>query len=131
MDKIMPDIENWVAWSLRNNLIQYLYPGQWVYFQTILGIPIGGNASPFIADVYFSLCEYCYVTKIVKTDYAMAILQSYNCRYLDYIRTVDLKYLGDIVKDIYGSTLLLEGSACSYKQDTFWILIYVLLIVNL
>ena len=29
------------------------------------------------------------------------------------------KYFGDIAKDIYDNTLLLEGSTCSHKQDTF------------
>ena len=88
-------------------------------FKQILGIPMGGNASPFIADLYLSWCKYCYMTKIVKTDYAMAKLLSYNCKYLDDICTVNLKYFGDIAKYIYDSTLLLEGSAGSYKQDTF------------
>ena len=27
---------------------------------------MGGNASPFIADLYLSWCEYCYMTKGVK-----------------------------------------------------------------
>ena len=49
----------------------------------------------------------------------MAKLLSYNCRYLDDIFTVNLNYFGDIEKDIYDSTLLLEGSACGYKHDTF------------
>ena len=80
---------------------------------------MGSNASPFIADLYLSWCEYCYMTKIVKTDYAMAKLLSYNCRYLDDICTVNFKYFGDIAKYIYDSTLLLEGSACSYKQDLY------------
>ena len=80
---------------------------------------MGGNASPFIADLYLSWCEYCYMTKVVKTDYKLAKLLSYNCRYLDDICTINLKYFGDIAKDIYDNTLILEGSACSYKQDTF------------
>ena len=46
--------------------------------QQILGIPMGGNASPFIADLYLSWCEYCYMTKMNKTDYAMAKLLSCN-----------------------------------------------------
>ena len=46
-------------------------------FKQILGIPMGGNASPFIADLYLSWCEYCYMTKIVKIDYAMA-----NCYHI-------------------------------------------------
>ena len=88
-------------------------------FKQILGIPMGGNASPFIADLYLSWCEYCYMTKVVKTDYTLAKLLSYNCRYLDDICTIILQNFGDIAKDIYDNTLLLEGSTCSYKQDTF------------
>ena len=42
-----------------------------------------------------------------------------NCRYLDDICTVNLKYFGDICKDVYDSTLWLEGRVCIYKQDTF------------
>ena len=57
---------------------------------------MGDNVSPFIADLYLSWYEYCYLTKIVKTDYAMAKLLSYNCRYLDDICTVNFKYFGDI-----------------------------------
>ena len=81
---------------------------------------MGGKGSPFIADLYLSLCEYCYAIKIVKTDYAMAKLLANGCSYLGDMCTVNLKYFGDIAKDIYDSTLLLlEGSACSYKHDTF------------
>ena len=88
-------------------------------FKQILGIPMGGNASPFIADLYLSWCEYCYMTKVVKSDYTLAKLLSYNCRYLDDVCTINLQNFGDIAKDIYDNTLLLEGSTCSYKQDTF------------
>ena len=50
----------------------------------------------------------------------MAKLLSYYCRYLDDIcKFVNLKNFGGIAKDIYDNTLLLDGSACSYKQDTF------------
>ena len=69
-------------------------------FKQILGIPMGGNASPFIADLYLSWCEYCYMTKVVKTDYTLAKLLSYNCRYLDDICTINLQNFGDIAKDI-------------------------------
>ena len=84
-------------------------------FKQILGIPMDGNASPFIADLYLSCCEYCYMTKVVKTDYTLAKLLSYNCRYLDDICTINVQNFGDIAKDTYDNTLLLEGSTCSYK----------------
>ena len=34
-------------------------------FKQMLRIPMGGNASPFIADLYLSWCEYCYMHKVV------------------------------------------------------------------
>ena len=88
-------------------------------FKQILGIPMGGNASPFIADLYLSWCEYCYVTNLTKTDYNLAKRLSYNCRYLDDICTVNLKDFDTISKDIYDNTLIFEGSTCSYKRDNF------------
>ena len=65
--------------------INYLKQFNGTVFKQILGIPMGGNVSPFIADLYLSWCEYCYVTKSLKTDYNMTKRLSYNCRYLDDI----------------------------------------------
>ena len=60
-------------------------------FTQIIGIPMGGNASPYIADLYLSLCEYCYMAKVVKNDYVLEKLLSYSCRYLDDICTINLQ----------------------------------------
>ena len=49
----------------------------------------------------------------------MQKLTSYNCRYSNAICTVNSKYIDDIAKYVYDNTLLLQGSACIYKQDTF------------
>ena len=57
------------------------------------------------------------MTKVVKTDYTLEKVLSYNCRYLDDI--INLQNFGDIAKDIYDNILLLKGSTCSYRQDTF------------
>ena len=32
-------------------------------------IPMGGKASPFIVDLYLSMCEYFHVTKTVRIYY--------------------------------------------------------------
>ena len=37
-------------------------------FKQILGISMGGNVSPSIADLYLSWCEYCNMTKVVKPN---------------------------------------------------------------
>ena len=80
---------------------------------------MGGNATPLIADLCLQWCEYCYVIKVVKTDCALAKLLSYNCRHLDDICTVKLKYFGDIAKDVYDNIFLLGCCTCSHKQHAF------------
>ena len=90
-------------------------------FKQILGITMGGNASPFIDHLYLSWCECCYTTKVVKINYELAKSLSYICRYLDDICALNLKHFGYIVKDMYNNILLLPGSAYSYKQDTLGI----------
>ena len=104
MDEIMLDIEYTIDELLEaleiilfNTYIQF----NGCIFEQILGIPMGGNASHFIADLYLSWYEYCYMTNVVKTDYAMAKLLSYGCRYFDDICTVNLKYLGHFAIYIY------------------------------
>ena len=74
-----------------------VFSNKYLEFQRVVMHP------PFIGDLYLSWCEHCSMTKIVKTDYEMAKLLSYNCRYLDDICTVNLKYIGDIAKDIYAA----------------------------
>ena len=96
-------------------------------FKQILGIPMGGNTSPFIANLYLLWYEYCYMTTIVKTDYAMAKLLSYNCRNLNDICTVNFKYFGDIAK------LYITAHCCSKvvhavtNRTPSWVFISVLL----
>ena len=52
-----------------------------------LGIPMDGNASPFIANLYLAWCEYCYITKLVKINYTLA-KKLYNGWYLADMYTV-------------------------------------------
>ena len=73
IDKLLEALEL----ILFNTYIQY----NGSIFKQILGIHMGGNASFLITDLYLSWCEYCCMTKVVKTDYALTKLLSYNCRY--------------------------------------------------
>ena len=78
-------------------------------FKQILGIPMGGIQSPFIADLYLSWREYCYMTKVVKPDYALTILLAWNCWYFVDICTVNMKSFGDIAKDLHDSKSNVTG----------------------
>ena len=43
-------------------------------FKQIQGIPMGGSASPFIADLYLAWHEYCFMSKLCKSNYDLACL---------------------------------------------------------
>ena len=88
-------------------------------FKQILGIPMGGNASPFIADLYLSWNEYQFMDKLSKANFDLARDFVYNSRYLDDIAIVNYSDFGKISKDIYHKTLLLEASNSSDLSDTF------------
>ena len=44
-------------------------------FKQILWIPLGSNASTFIADLYLSWCEYCCMTKEVITHHICGLIR--------------------------------------------------------
>ena len=61
-------------------------------FLHIKGIPMGGNASPFIADLYLSWLKYEYLSKLVTNkDFNLLHKLKYNSRYIDNIITPNVK----------------------------------------
>ena len=92
---------------------------------------MGGNASPFIADLYLSWCEYCYMTKVVKTYYTLTKLLSYNCRYLDDILTINLQNFGILLKTYTTTHCYWKAVLVVINKTHFRIFISVLLIINL
>ena len=80
---------------------------------------MGGNASPFIADLYLSWCEFIYMQSLAKTDIDLARKFEFNSRYLDDIGVINYLGFSDIAKKIYHPTLVLEKSDHSSRWDTF------------
>ena len=70
---------------LYNSYIQFAD----MIFKQIKGIPMGGNASPFIADLYLAWHEYCFMSEISKTNYELALKLNKNSRYIDDIAVVN------------------------------------------
>ena len=87
------------------------------------GIPMGGNASPFIADLCLAWAEYNYMIKLSKSkipsDFRLALTLSNNCRYIDDISVINYLGFGELAKRIYHEELLLEESDFGYHYDNF------------
>ena len=93
-----------------------------IFLQTI-GIPMGGNASPFIADLCLAVMEYRYMEGLVKSkidsNLKLARSLSFNSRYLDDIGVLNFLGFDHISKHIYHPSLILEGSNFGYHYDNF------------
>ena len=84
---------------------------------------MGGNASPFIADLCLAWAEFSFMQELVKSkdpaDLALAKTLSDNSRYIDDISVINYLRFGEDAKKIYHSSLILEESASGYHYDTF------------
>ena len=86
------------ALKLNNTYIKF---GQQLFLQT-KGIPMGGNASPLIADLYLSWLEYQYLSKLVTNkDFNLLHKPKCNSRYIDDIITPNVEKSLEITKHIY------------------------------
>ena len=87
------------------------------------GIPMGGNASPFIADLCLAWAEYKFMNNLLKSkipsDHKLALTLSNNCRYIDDISVINYLGFGELSKKIYHEELLLEESDFGYHYDNF------------
>ena len=97
----------------------YVIFGPYTFLQT-KGIPMGGNASPLIADLYLAWLDFKYLTKLVKRkDFQLVYDLASTSRYIDDIITPNLENFGEIASQIYPKEIPLEPSDNNGVHDTF------------
>ena len=111
VDKVLAALK----FVLYNSFVQF---GGYI-FQQVKGIPMGGNASPFIADLYLSWCEFTFMQSLSNTDADLARKFEFNSRFLDDIGVINFIGFADVAKRIYHPSLVLEKSDHSSLWDTF------------
>ena len=80
---------------------------------------MGGNASPLIADLYLSWCEYNFMQNLKGRNPILARKLNHIYRYLDDIACVNFRLFLDVTKDIYHNSLSLEKNDHDHTWDTF------------
>ena len=95
-------------------------------FKQIIGIPMGGNASPLIADLFLAKLEFRYTNKLVSSktpeNLRMAKKLSNNSRYIDDIGVFNMNNNNDFMicsKDIYPESIPLTAGCIENHKDTF------------
>ena len=92
-------------------------------FKQILGIPMGGNASPLIADLFLLSLEFKFMRDLVDSKnpdkLKLAKTLSNNSRYIDDILVCNYTYFIDIAKLIYPNSIPLSQSNTNDLMENF------------
>ena len=74
-------------------------------FRQLIGIPMGTNSAPLLADLFLHTFEYDFMLRTMKQDMTKAVQFSNTFRYIDDLLSVNNENFGNYISDIYPSDL--------------------------
>ena len=72
-------------------------------FRQVIGIPMGTNSAPLLADLFLHTFEYDFMVKTMKQDITKAIQFSNTFRYIDDLFSINNVNFGNCISAIYPS----------------------------
>ena len=121
------DQSRYTLWSCQNvcDALSYLLDNIYIRFGTklyrqIVGIPMGTNCAPLVADLFL----YCYERDFMDSlnhDNQADVIEAFNStsRYLDDLLNIDNPYFEGMVNQIYPSELQLNKANISDTEAPF------------
>jgi len=88
-----------------------------ILFQQTQGVPMGGNASPLLADLTLSYMEFEYLSNPMNRGYA--ICMQYTVRYVDDLLSINCQDFLQYCKQIYPDSLPLEETSSDHNSVDF------------
>ena len=88
-------------------------------FRQVIGIPMGTNSAPLLADLVLHTFEYDFMVKIMKQDITKAIQFSNTFRYIDDLFSINNVDFGNSISAIYPSELKLTDTITSSTEVCF------------
>jgi hypothetical protein len=88
-----------------------------IVFHQKCGVPMGGNASPMLADLTLSVIEFEYLNKQQNFTVARTFGKVY--RYMDDIAVIGEGNFKQVFHQIYPNSLQLEETSTSEKESNF------------
>ena len=91
-----------------------------IVYQQIVGIPMGTNCAPLIADLFLYCYERDFMSDLQKSK-RFGLIDMFNdtSRYLDDIFTIDKPEFEKNIPDIYPAELQLNKAHISDKESSF------------
>ena len=89
-------------------------------YQQIVGIPMGTNCAPLIANLFLNCYERDFMLNLQKSK-RFDLIDKFNdtSRYLDDIFTIDIPEFAEHIPDIYPRGLQLNKANTSDKETSF------------
>ncbi|CAH3182209.1 unnamed protein product [Porites lobata] len=85
-------------------------------FRQVIGIPMGTNSAPLLADLFLHTFEYDFMVKTMKQDITKAIQFSNTFQYIDDLFSVNNLDFGNYISAIYPSELELKDTSTSSTE---------------
>ena len=85
-------------------------------FQQVIGIPVGTNSTPLLADLFLHTFEYDFLVKTMKQDISKDIQFSNTFRYINSLFSVNNMDLGNYISAIFASELELKDTSTSSTE---------------
>ena len=96
-------------------------------YRHIVGIPMGTNCAPHVADLFLFCYERVFMLSLTEDNQSDVIEAfSFTSRYLDDLLNIDNNFFASMVNRIYPSELQLIRPTCQIPRPHFWFtLIYI------
>ena len=85
-------------------------------FRQLIGIPMGTNSAPLLADLFLHTFEYDFIVKTMKQDVTKAIQFNNTFRYIDDLFSINNVDFGNYISAIYLSELRLADTSISSTE---------------
>ena len=90
-------------------------------YRQIVGIPMGTNCAPLVADLFLFCCERDFILSLSDNKQA-DIIEAFNSssRYLDDLLNINNPYFEQMVGHIHPTELQLNKANSSDTEALFW-----------
>ena len=104
--------------------IDYLINNIFVYFggkvfRQVIGIPMGTNCAPLLADLFLHTYEYEFIIKKLKVDISVALRFNRTFRYIDDLLSINNSNFANFVNEIYPPELELKNTTVCPKETSY------------
>ena len=80
-------------------------------FQQHIGIPMGADCAPLLANLYLFYYEYNYMNNLMKLDYGKALKFNFTARYIDDLLSLNNTLFMNEITNIYPQELVLNRTS--------------------